>query len=271
MNAKAKYLGVALLFLLLVGCTKNNIVKESDLSPTAATTPISTYNEHIGVVTTTITPSAYKFEDNTLPTYSGEPYIAVSIDDFPVDKTIIEESNIKKMSQPIAVYSELDTLGRASYCYAVIDKSLMPEGERGEIGNVRPSGWDYNGHSNNNKYPEQIEESPSYIYNRSHLIAWVLTGENGNKNNLITGTRYLNVKGMLDFEIEVANYIRDTGNPCVYYVRPMYLDNELVCRGVLMYAYSIVDQGESIDKCIYAFNVQPNIIINYLTGENYLP
>ena len=159
-------------------------------------------------------------------------------------------------------YSPLDSLGRCGYAYANICKDLMPESDRGEIGMVKPSGW------HQNKYPGIIPEDPPYLYNRCHLIAFSLAGENANKKNLITGTRYFNVEtGMEGYELQVLSYVRRTGNHVLYRVTPYFKGDNLVATGVLMEARSVEDDG--ISFCAFVYNIQPGIAIDYRTGENW--
>ena len=159
-------------------------------------------------------------------------------------------------------YAELDGLGRCGTAFANISPVTLPREERGSIGQVKPSGWHLV------KYSGVVEGN--YLYNRCHLIAFELAGENANERNLITGTRYLNVEGMLPFENRVASYVKETGNHVLYRVTPVFAEKELVARGVLMEAYSVEDKGEGICFCIYAFNVQPGIEISYSDGESRL-
>ena len=164
-------------------------------------------------------------------------------------------------TDPFETYSELDELGRCGPAYANICVELMPTEKRGDISSVKPTGW----HSVT--YPDLIADQ--HLYNRCHLIGFQLAGENANKLNLITGTRYLNVTGMLVFEDQVANYIK--GNPnnhVLYRVTPIFLDDDLVARGVLMEAYSVEDYGE-LQFCVFCYNIQPGIIIDYKTGDNW--
>jgi len=135
----------------------------------------------------------------------------------------------------------------------------MPTGERGAIGNIKPSGW--------HNHPYDFVDG-RYVYNRCHLIGWQLTGENDNEKNLITGTRYLNTQGMLPFENMVADYIRETGYHVMYRVVPVFEGNEAVARGVTMEALSVEDGGEGICFYVYCYNVQPGVLIDYTTGEN---
>ena len=166
----------------------------------------------------------------------------------------------KKRTDAFESYSELDSLGRCGAAYANLCAELMPTEERGEIGQIRPSGW------HTVKYNDLIDGN--YLYNRCHLIAYSLAGENANEKNLITGTRYLNKEGMLPFELQVGDYIRATGNHVLYRVTPVYKGEDLVASGVLMEAWSVEDEGRGVCFCVYCFNVQPGIVIDYLTGES---
>ena len=144
-------------------------------------------------------------------------------------------------TESFEIYSELDSLGRCGVAYANIGKDLMPVEERGEIGMVKPAGW------HTVKYPEVIEDV--FLYNRCHLIGYQLSGENANVQNLITGTRYLNVEGMLPFENKVASYVRETGNHVLYRVTPIFEKDNLLAEGVLMEAYSVEDEGKGVVFC----------------------
>lgn len=158
-------------------------------------------------------------------------------------------------------YSLLDPLGRCGVAFACIGKDLMPTEERGSIGQVKPSGWQ------TAKY--DIVDG-KYLYNRCHLIGFQLTGENANEKNLITGTRYMNVEGMLPFENMVADYIKETGNHVLYRVTPVYAGDDLLCSGVFMEAYSVEDHGDGISFHVYCYNAQPGIRINYADGDSSL-
>ena len=138
----------------------------------------------------------------------------------------------------------------------------MPTDDRGEIGSIKPTGWVQE------KYEGIIPSSPPYLYNRCHLIAYCLTAENANEKNLITGTRYLNVDGMLPFEEMVAKYLDENNNHVLYRVTPIYDGNNLLADGVLMEAYSVEDKGAGICFCVFCYNVQPGIELNYATGES---
>ena len=186
--------------------------------------------------------------------YSGTPYAAIgdNVPDFlPEDMT----------QQSFECYSKLDGLGRCGTAYANVGEDIMPKEERGNIGQVKPSGWQ------TVKY--DIVDG-KYLYNRCHLIGYQLTGENANVENLITGTRYLNVEGMLPFENMVADYVKETYAHVLYRVTPVFEENELVARGVRMEGWSVEDQGEGICFDVFAYNVQPGIEIDYATGESTL-
>lgn len=158
-------------------------------------------------------------------------------------------------------YSDLDDLGRCGVTEACIGVDLMPTEARGDIGSVKPTGW----HSV--KY--DIVDG-KYLYNRCHLIGFQLAGENANKKNLITGTRYLNIEGMLPFENMVADYVKETENHVLYRVTPIFEDDDLVAQGVVMEGWSVEDDGDGICFCIFAYNAQPGITIDYATGESWL-
>ena len=189
-----------------------------------------------------------------VPEYSGEAYVSV-LDGVP---RFIEEDYTDFSYE---YYSPLDSLGRCGITAACIGRDIMPTEERGSIGSVKPTGW------HTVKY--DIVDG-KYLYNRCHLIGFQLTGENANKQNLITGTRYLNIEGMLPFENMIADYVEETGNHVLFRVTPIFDGVNLVAHGVHMEAYSIEDFGEGICFSVFAYNVQPGITINYATGENYL-
>lgn len=188
--------------------------------------------------------------------YSGNPYVVLN-----GNKPEFKEDEITDKSYEF--YSKLDSLGRCGYTMACVGKDLMPTEERGSISSVKPSGWI------NNKYDPELVDG-GYIYNRCHLIGFQLTGENANKENLITGTRYMNVDGMLPFENMVADYVKETDNHVMYRVTPIYVGNNLLASGVQMEAYSVEDDGEGVCFNVYVYNVQPGIVINYATGDNWL-
>ena len=170
-----------------------------------------------------------------------------------------EESEFTEES--FEYYSELDELGRCGVAYACIGRDLMPTEERGQIGSVKPTGW------HTVKY--DIVDG-KYLYNRCHLIGFQLTGENAENRNLITGTRFLNVNGMLLFENMVADYIKETKNHLLYRVTPVFDGDNLVANGVLMEALSMEDNGDGICFNVYVYNNQPGVEIDYTTGESWL-
>lgn len=172
------------------------------------------------------------------------------------------DDEISAASVTLAYYSDLDSLGRCGPAMASVSRETMPKEERGEIGSVRPSGW------RNVKYPGIVDAKPPFLYNRCHLIAFCLTGENANERNLITGTRYMNVEGMLPFEEQILSYLNFNDNHVLYRVTPIFEDNNLVADGVLMEAYSVEDMGAGICFCVYCHNIQPGIEIDYKTGES---
>ena len=203
-----------------------------------------------------LSPSAQSpvYSLDELPAYSGEPYVAVN-----GNQPFFTDED--QTTASYETYSPLDALGRCGAAWANVGVDLMPTEDRGSIGQVKPSGWQ------TVKY--DIVDG-KYLYNRCHLIGFQLTGENANEENLITGTRYLNVEGMLPFENLVADYVKETENHVLYRVTPIVEGEELVARGVLMEGLSVEDGGEGITFCVYAYNVQPGVIIDYATGESRL-
>lgn len=197
-----------------------------------------------------------------LPEYFGYPWAIVN-----GNVPFFEQSELEVYSgEDIASfesYSDLDWYGRCGAAEALVSLDTMPTEERESISSVKPTGW------RNKKYDADLVDG-EYIYNRCHLIGFQLTAENANEKNLITGTRYLNIEGMLGFENDVADYIASTGKPVLYRVTPIFVGDELVARGVLMEAYSVADEGAGVRFCVYCFNVQPGVEIDYATGENWL-
>ena len=196
--------------------------------------------------------TAYSLSD--IPAYTGDAYVALS-DNVPG----FSEEDLTTSS--FETYSPLDSMGRCGTAYACIGVDLMPTEERGSIGSVKPTGWQ------TVKY-DCVDGK--YLYNRCHLIGFQLTGENANKENLITGTRSLNVDGMLPFENMVADYIKETENHVLYRVTPIFDGENLVADGVQMEALSVEDNGEAISFNVYVYNVQPGVSIDYATGESRL-
>jgi len=190
---------------------------------------------------------------NNIPDYDGKAYVELN-------GNVPEFSESEKTySESFEEYGKLDSLGRCTYAVSCIGKDLMPTEKRGSIGSVKPSGWHIS------KY-DFVDGK--YLYNRCHLIGYQLTAENANERNLITGTRYLNVEGMLPFENDVADYIEITNNHVYYKVTPIFEGNNLVANGVQMQAYSVEDNGQGISFNVYCYNVQPGVAIDYATGDN---
>lgn len=199
--------------------------------------------------------TASSFSLSDVPAYSGKAYISVN-------GNVPYFTAAELTTTSFETYSDLDTLGRCGVTYACIGQDLMPTKERGSIGMVKPTGW------HTVRYDDLVDGK--YLYNRCHLIGYQLTGENANTQNLITGTRYLNIEGMLPFENMVADYIQETDNHVLYRVTPIFEGNNLLANGVLMEGYSVEDKGAGVSYCVFAYNVQPGIEIDYATGENKL-
>ena len=198
-----------------------------------------------------------QFDISTVPAYSGKAYIAINN-----NVPFFTEADLQKAADSYESYSDLDSLGRCGVCAASVGTDIMPTEERGNIGQVKPTGWQtvkYNGIVDGN-----------YLYNRCHLIGYQLTGENANEKNLITGTRYMNVDGMLPFENMAADYVKSTGDHVLYRVTPIFEGNNLVANGVQIEAYSVEDDGNGICFNVYVYNVQPGIAIDYSTGDSKL-
>ena len=190
---------------------------------------------------------------DSVPEYEGEVYVTLN-----QNEPEFEQADMT--TEAFEEYSELDDLGRCGEAYANICQEIMPTEERGSIGMVKPSGW------HTVKYNDLIDGN--YLYNRCHLIGYQLAGENANEENLITGTRYLNVEGMLPFENMVADFVEETGYHVLYRVTPVYEGDDLVAVGVQIEALSVEDEGEGICFNVYCYNVQPGITIDYSDGES---
>ena len=187
-----------------------------------------------------------------IPDYTDKIYVEIN-----GNKAEFSDED-KKRTDAFEQYSDLDELGRCGVAYANICKELMPTEKRGSIGMIKPSGW---------QLAKYDSVDGKYLYNRSHLIGFQLAGENANEKNLITGTRYFNVVGMLPFENEVAEYVKETNNHVLYRVTPVFKDTELVARGVKIEAYSVEDSG-GIEFNVFVYNVQPDITTNYQDGTS---
>ena len=198
--------------------------------------------------------SDYSAFAQNLPDYSGKPYVAVN-------ENQPEFTDRDLTTEAYEYYSPLDDLGRCGYTMACIGSELLPTQERESISHIKPTGW--------------VQAQYDFVdgrslYNRCHLIGFQLTGENDNERNLITGTRYCNVQGMLPFENMVADYIKETGNHVLYRVTPVFDGNNPVARGIQMEGYSVEDQGAGICFNVYVYNVQPGVTIDYETGYSWL-
>lgn len=188
-----------------------------------------------------------------IPDFSGKPYVVINNNVPAFSESDMTDKSFER-------YSPLDSLRRCGVAFANIGRDIMPTEKRGSIGQVKPSGW---------QIAKYDSVDGKYLYNRCHLIGYQLSAENANERNLITGTRYLNVQGMLPFENMVADYVKETGNHVLYRVTPVFKGNELVARGVQMEAYSVEDKGAGICFNVYCYNVQPGITIDYATGKSH--
>lgn len=197
-------------------------------------------------------PVGYSESVMDVPAFTGDPYVVIN-DNIP------EFSDSDMTQAAYESYSQLDVLGRCGVAMACVGKELMPTEERGSIGQIKPSGW---------QTVKYDFVDGKYLYNRCHLIGFQLAGENANECNLITGTRFLNVEGMLPFENMIADYIKETDNHVLYRVTPVFDEGCLVARGVQMEAFSVEDAGEGICFNVYAYNNQPGVTIDYRTGES---
>lgn len=277
-------LAAILCITLLAGCTTGVETDSTDMSATLAPTEVieetpaptdtepeeeesesdSDYIEEIAeegqeaeAETTTTTTSSVaasnNFDFSTIPACSDNPYTIVNDNEpFFIDDDLTTTS--------YEYYSDLDELGRCGVTMACIGQDIMPTEDRGDISSVYPSGW---------VQASYDDVDGGYLYNRCHLIGYQLAGENDNEKNLITGTRYLNVEGMLPFENMVADYVEETDNHVLYRVTPIFEGDNLVASGVLMEAKSVEDDGDGVLFCVYCYNIQPGITIDYTTGESW--
>ena len=235
-----KFLNILLILIVslsvLSGCSagENNFFNDLDITAQSASDYVN-------------------YDLSNIPDYDGKAYVEIN-------GNVPEFSKSEKTySESFEEYGKLDSLGRCTYAVSCIGKDLMPTEKRGLIGSVKPSGWHIS------KY-DFVDGK--YLYNRCHLIGYQLTAENANERNLITGTRYLNVEGMLPFENDVADYIEITNNHVYYKVTPIFQGNNLVANGVQMQAYSVEDNGQGVSFNVYCYNVQPGVAIDYATGDN---
>lgn len=261
MRKRKNILTGLLLCLVLTGCTFDS---EAAVTPTPSERPAQTQE----TITETAAPEPTEtpviqtavpeitssgFSLDQVPAYSGSPYVTVNN-----NHPFFDESTLK--AESYEAYSILDSLGRCGIAEACLGQDLMPTEERGSIGMIQPTGW------HTIRYDDLIADK--YLYNRCHLIAYELAGENANELNLITGTRYMNVEGMLPFENETADFIQNTGRHVQYRVTPVFEGNNLLASGVLMEAESVEDLGQGLMFCVYCYNVQPGITISYADGSS---
>lgn len=217
---------------------------------------IPTDSHPTGVITNINQNMPDQDETSDIPEFFGDPYCVLNNN--------VPDFNTPASAEPFENYSDLDDLGRCGVAYACLGLETMPAAgeKRDSISSVKPSGW------KNNDYGDLVDGG--YLYNRCHLIGWQLSAENANFKNLITGTRYLNIEGMLPFENMVADYIKETENHVLYRVTPIYNGDDLVAQGVEMEAMSVEDNGASILFDVFCYNVQPGVDIDYATGDNWL-
>lgn len=228
---------------------------KGDTVPSQSDAPSASQGQQTESSAPTEITTASSFSLSDVPAYSGKAYISVN-------GNVPYFTAAELTTTSFETSSDLDTLGRCGVTYACIGQDLMPTKERGSIGMVKPTGW------HTVRYDDLVDGK--YLYNRCHLIGYQLTGENANTQNLITGTRYLNIEGMLPFENMVADYIQETDNHVLYRVTPIFEGNNLLANGVLMEGYSVEDKGAGVSYCVFAYNVQPGIEIDYATGESKL-
>ena len=249
---KNRLVVLALLFFILIsGCGDNNSTSNNESLVNGNIIYNDDSSEAVNKDKTGV-----EVNLNNISEYNGSPYISLNAN---MPYFTDEE---KLITEPFENYSNLDSLGRCGVAFANICKEIMPTEERGTIGQVRPSGW------HTAKYNGVVDGN--YLYNRCHLIGYQLAGENANELNLITGTRYLNMIGMLEFENTVSAYVEETNNHVLYRVTPIFEDDNLVAKGVEMEAWSVEDKGVGICFNVFCYNVQPGIEIDYATGESWL-
>ena len=240
---------LSVMILLLTSC---GTLLPADEDPATAIPITETIQTEAGIDSEE---SPSEFDSSQVPVYAGNAYATIN-DNIP----FFAADGI--LSAGYEFYSPLDELGRCGPAMALVGKETMPTEERGEIGMIKPTGW------HTVKYSGIVDDN--YLYNRCHLIGYQLSGENANEKNLITGTRYFNVTGMLPFENEVADYVKNIGNHVMYRVTPVFARDNLVADGVLMEAYSTEDNGEGVCFCVFVYNIQPGIEIDYATGDSWI-
>ena len=254
-NSKVIVVALCIIGILALFCRSDSNKEPIAFEQSSSTTSVAVDNLSTTEQTqpTTNASNNQPFDLSGIPSYSGNPYCEVNYNQ-PFFQT--DELTTESFKQ----FSELDSLGRCGVAFACIGTDSLPTEERGAIGMIKPSGWQ------TVRYDDIIEDK--YLYNRCHLIAFELSGENANPQNLITGTRYMNVKGMLPFENRVRSYVEDTDQHVMYRVTPIFEGNNLIATGVLMEGYSVEDNGEGICFNVFCYNVQPHIKINYADGTS---
>ena len=259
------YLSAVLLCVIIVfsGCGRYSEIDDNPQNSIVATIQYTTEIESTIATETTVekttefetnSPAKSKISLSSIPSYSGNASVQVN-DNIPFF------SSDEYTTESFESYSDLDYLGRCGVAYACIGTDIMPTEKRGAIGMIKPSGW------HTVRYDDLI--SDKYLYNRCHLIAYELSGENANEKNLITGTRYMNIEGMLPYENKVHDYVERTSNHVMYRSTPVFENDNLVATGVLLEGYSVEDSGSGISFCVYCYNVQPGIEIDYATGDSH--
>lgn len=255
---KLSFVTIACIVLILLGISALSGKFKAFINSNAAA---NSYNSYVNVTSTVAfddneaSSSTCFVDPNCIPDYEGNDCIVINNSN--PNFTKWDYSNIRGQN-----FSKLDALGRCGSAIARLDKSMMPTEKRGDIGQIKPTGWVQN------KYEGIINSNPPYLYNRSHLIAYALTGENANELNLITGTRYMNASLMLPWEEIVMRYLDNSSNHVLYRVTPYFKGSELLARGVEMEAYSIEDNGRGVCFHVFIYNIQPGIEIDYSTGDN---
>lgn len=242
---KSLLLAIALVFSF-TGCSNTNTISNNQQSVVN--------QQEIATEENTKSEQSNTISLENIPEYSGTAYVEIN-ENIP-EFTDEEKQNTTSFKK----YSDLDFLGRCGVAFANVGQDIMPTEKREAIGMIKPSGW------HTVKYPKIIKDR--YLYNRCHLVGFQLVGTNADKRNLITGTRYLNVDGMLPFENQVVDFVKETNYHVLYRVTPIFKDNELVARGVQMEGYSVEDKGKGICFNVYVYNVQPEITIDYVTGNS---
>ena len=244
-----KLTGILLSLMFVAGCSQASI-PDTSTSTARATETVST------AASITAEPTQepiYKLNISDIPAYTGQPYVELNN-----NEPSFAESELT--TELFECYSPLDSLGRCGTAYANVCKEIMPTEERGKIGMVKPIGW----HTTKYDFVDG-----KYLYNRCHLIGYQLSAENANERNLITGTRYLNIQGMLPFENMAADYVKETNNHVLYRVTPIFEGDNHLALGVQMEALSVEDNGDGIKLNVFCYNVQPGVRIDYATGDNW--